>query len=68
MLLVTLVAQIGVLPLSLYYFGQFPFLFLLANLVVIPLSSAILILGLCLVPIRFLPDKICSFLVFLFLN
>lgn len=61
MLLVTLVAQIGVLPLSLYYFGQFPFLFLLANLVVIPLSSAILILGLCLVPIRFLPDKICSF-------
>lgn len=49
-LLMTLVAQLGVLPLTLYYFGQFPLLFLIANLVVIPLSSLILILGLALIP------------------
>ena len=44
LLLISLVAQIGVLPLILYYFGQFPLLFLLANLITIPLSSLILIL------------------------
>lgn len=44
-LTISFVAQIGVLPLSLYYFHQVPLLFFLANLVVIPLSSFILILG-----------------------
>lgn len=53
-LLMTLVAQLGVLPLTLYYFGQFPLLFLIANLVVIPLSSLILILGLTLIPFVYL--------------
>lgn len=42
---VSLAAQIGVLPLTLYYFHQFPLLFLIANLVVIPLSNAVLVLG-----------------------
>ncbi|NEV94422.1 ComEC family competence protein [Psychroflexus sp. YR1-1] len=33
---VTIAAQLGVLPLSLYYFHQFPGLFLLSNLVILP--------------------------------
>ena len=44
-ILISLVAQIGVLPLSLYYFNQMPLLFLLANIVVIPLASFVLIFG-----------------------
>ncbi|WP_130733433.1 ComEC/Rec2 family competence protein [Flavobacterium sp. J27] len=44
-ILVSLAAQVGVLPLSLYYFHQFPLLFLLANVVVIPMASLVMILG-----------------------
>lgn len=40
---VSLAAQILTLPISVYHFHQFPFLFLLANLVAVPLSSLILI-------------------------
>ncbi len=39
---VTLAAQIGVLPISLFYFHQFPGLFLVANIVLIPLVTFIL--------------------------
>jgi len=42
---VSIAAQFGVLPLSLYYFHQFPGLFLLSNLVIIPLLGAILLVG-----------------------
>lgn len=42
---VSLAAQIGVLPLSLYYFHQFPGLFFLTNLIVIPFLGFILGLG-----------------------
>lgn len=45
-MLVSLTAQIGVLPLSIYYFNQFPILFLVANIVVIPLTIIILFTGL----------------------
>ncbi len=45
LLALSIAAQIFTLPFSLYYFGQFPNLFLLANLVIIPLST-ILIFGL----------------------
>jgi competence protein ComEC len=41
-------AQIGTLPLTSFYFHQFPSLFLFANLVVIPVSSVLLIGGLIL--------------------
>lgn len=68
--LVSITAQIGVLPLMMLYFKQVPTLFLLANLVVIPIATAILILGiiaLCLnfvaMPISLLIGKIISFLV-----
>lgn len=45
-LTVSFAAQVGVLPLSIYYFHQFPGLFFITNLVVIPLLTFILILGL----------------------
>lgn len=44
-LLVSLAAQIGVLPISLYYFHQLPGLFLVANLIAIPLITLLLALG-----------------------
>ncbi|MDR2057016.1 MAG: ComEC family competence protein [Dysgonamonadaceae bacterium] len=37
-------AQVGVLPLSLYYFRQFPLLFLLSNMILVPLSGILMIL------------------------
>lgn len=53
-LLISLAAQIGVLPLSLYYFNQFPLLFLIANLIVIPLSNIVLVLGLIVLLFNFI--------------
>ncbi|HYV95674.1 MAG TPA: ComEC/Rec2 family competence protein [Chitinophagales bacterium] len=44
----SLSAQIGTLPLTIFYFHQFPIFFLLANLIIIPLSSVILIGGIAL--------------------
>lgn len=44
-LTVTLAAQIGVVPISLYYFHQFPGLFFLSNLVIIPFLGVVLGLG-----------------------
>ncbi len=46
---VSLAAQIGILPISLYYFHQFPGLFLLSNLVIIPVLGIILLGGIVLV-------------------
>ena len=45
LLTVTFAAQLGVLPLSLYYFHQFPGLFFLSNLLILPFLGFILILG-----------------------
>ncbi len=45
LLTVSLAAQISVLPLSLYYFHQFPGLFLLSNLVIIPALTFIISVG-----------------------
>jgi competence protein ComEC len=44
-LTVSFAAQIGVLPLSIYYFHQFPGLFFVTNLVIIPLLTLILMTG-----------------------
>ena len=44
-LTVSFAAQIGTLPLSIYYFHQFPGLFFVTNLVVIPFLSLIMGLG-----------------------
>ncbi|WP_417871286.1 ComEC/Rec2 family competence protein [Winogradskyella sp.] len=58
---VTLAAQAGVLPISLFYFHQFPGLFFISNLVVIPFLGLILGLGLLVISlamIGFLPIPI----------
>jgi competence protein ComEC len=46
---VSIAAQIGVLPLSLYYFHQFPGLFMLSNLIIIPCLGTILIGGIVMI-------------------
>jgi competence protein ComEC len=45
LLCVSLAAQLGTLPLTLYYFHQFPGLFLLTNLVLVPGIGLVLITG-----------------------
>jgi competence protein ComEC len=44
-LAVSFAAQIGTLPLSIYYFHQFPGLFFITNLIIIPLMGIIMSLG-----------------------
>jgi competence protein ComEC len=51
---VSLAAQILTLPISIYHFHQFPFLFLFANLLAVPLSSIILIGEILLCAIHFI--------------
>ncbi|KOS07711.1 hypothetical protein AM493_17920 [Flavobacterium akiainvivens] len=50
---ISFIAQVGVLPVTLYYFNQFPLLFLLANVVVIPLSNLVLGLGIATLLLNF---------------
>ena len=56
--LVSIAAQIGVLPLSLFYFNQFPILFLIANIVVIPLTILILWIGITTLILNVLLPKL----------
>lgn len=59
LLTVTLAAQIGVMPLSLFYFHQFPGLFFLSNLLILPLLGILMgfgILVICLGLLNTLPD------------
>jgi len=61
---VSIAAQIGVLPLSLYYFHQFPGLFFIANLLIIPVLGVILGLGITIIMlslIRLLPLVLTNF-------
>ncbi len=56
---VSLTAQAATLPLTLFYFRQFPLYFLPANLLLIPLSTIAMYAGiafLCFAPIPFLGD------------
>ncbi|WP_234733871.1 ComEC/Rec2 family competence protein [Tellurirhabdus bombi] len=52
---VALVAQLATFPLSVYYFHQFPTYFWLANPLVIPLSSLVLILAMALLAVSWIP-------------
>jgi competence protein ComEC len=52
---VTLAAQLLTTPISLFYFHQFPILFLVTNIVAVPLSSAILIGELFICLLFFIP-------------
>mgnify|MGYP002795118476 CR=1 FL=1 len=49
LLTVSIAAQLGVLPLSLFYFHQFPALFFLSNLVILPALGIILGLGILVI-------------------
>jgi competence protein ComEC len=55
---VTIVAQLGTLPLTIMLFNRFPAWFLLTNIIIVPLSSLAIILG-CLVPLLY-PLKFIS--------
>jgi competence protein ComEC len=46
LLLISAAAQLGALPFSLFFFGQFPTYFLVANVLAIPLALGLLYLGL----------------------
>ncbi|WP_343487985.1 ComEC/Rec2 family competence protein [Allomuricauda sp. d1] len=59
LLSVSLAAQLGVLPISLFYFHQFPALFFISNLVVVPFLGIVLgggLLVLLLAMVNLLPD------------
>lgn len=62
---VSIAAQLFTMPLCLYYFHQFPVLFLVANLVAIPLASTGLWLGVILLMTSWVPllNNLVSFLV-----
>ncbi len=53
-LLVSFCAQVGVLPLSIFYFHQFPGLFLLANLLIIPWLFILLGFGIVIIIASFI--------------
>src|SRR5690606_673345 len=46
---VTMAAQLGVMPISLFYFHQFPGLFFVSNLVIIPFLGIILGMGILII-------------------
>lgn len=60
---VTIAAQLGIVPLSLYYFHQFPGLFFVTNIVILPVLGILLAGGLLLVILaafNALPDFFAS--------
>ena len=52
---VSVAAQIGTFPFSIYYFAKFPNYFLLSNLSVITLSFVVIITGISLLPLSLIP-------------
>jgi len=55
MLSVSLAAQVGTTPFTLYYFHQFPNYFLLTNFIAIPLSTLIIYLAMGLLVVSIIP-------------
>jgi competence protein ComEC len=49
---VSIIAQAGTLPLTVMLFNRFPTWFILSNIIIVPLSSVVIIIG-CLVPLTF---------------
>lgn len=61
---VSIAAQVGILPLSIYYFKQIPGLFLASNLIIIPFLGAILVGGILVILgalLNILPQFIADF-------
>jgi competence protein ComEC len=61
---VTIVAQAGTLPLTIMFFNRFPTYFILANLIIVPISNLLIITG-CLVPLFFSIPFLSGFLAML---
>ncbi len=65
---VTIIAQAGTLPLTISLFNRFPTWFILTNIIIVPLSSFLIIVG-CLVPltypIKFISQPLASLLNYL---
>jgi len=62
---VTIVAQEGTLPLTIMLFNRFPTYFILTNILIVPLSNLLIIIGamvLLLFPIQFLSQFLASIL------
>jgi competence protein ComEC len=60
---ITIAAQFGIIPISLYYFHQFPGLFFISNLVIIPFLGVVLAFGvliMLLAVLNVLPKIIAS--------
>lgn len=55
MVTVSLAAQLGTSPVSIYYFNQFPSYFLLSNMIVVPAAAIILYLGMLFFALSFIP-------------
>ncbi|WP_179318084.1 ComEC/Rec2 family competence protein [Winogradskyella helgolandensis] len=62
---VTLAAQAGIVPISLFYFHQFPGLFFISNLVVIPFLGLILGFGMLVIALALL-NQLPDFLVVIY--
>ena len=61
---VSIAAQVGILPLSIFYFQQFPALFLISNLVIIPFLGVILVGGILVIMtslFEILPQFVANF-------
>lgn len=53
---VSIAAQLGTLPFTLFYFHQFPLYFWLSGLIVVPLAGVIMLLAIATIIMNFLPD------------
>jgi len=66
---VSIAAQIGAMPLSIYYFHQFPGLFFVTNIIVLPLLGIIMVFGLlaviiaCFIKVPFIVAKPLEYLI-----
>lgn len=58
---VTLVAQAGTLPLTIMLFNRFPVYFILTNVIIVPLSNVLIIIG-CIIPLTYPLIPISEFL------
>ena len=63
---ISIAAQIGTLPVILYYFNQFPVWFLISNSLLIPLSTLLIYLCICI--IIFSPFQIIGYYIAIVLN
>ena len=64
---VTIVAQAGTLPLTIMLFNRFPAYFLITNIIIVPLSSLLIVIG-CLIPVLYPVQFLSRFLAIILNN